>query len=424
VLRRLFCRSLSNRTVIAAMIVCSAIVAATAASAATLTLNWVDNAAGTAMFKVERKTGTTGTYTLIGTTGTGIETYADSTVSVGTTYCYRVKASNAFGDSGYSNEACGSVAATFDVTVAKAGTGSGTVVSAPAGINCGSDCVGSYVPSGIVTLTATPVGGSFFSGWSGGGCAGTGPCVMAGNAKVTVTATFSLDNTLPTVSITSPASGSSVSGSVSVAVSAADHAAVARVELWVDGALVATDTAAPWSFAWNSTAQPNGAHSLLAKAYDAAGNAGSSASISVTVNNGQVVPGALTLAFTGQIRDRVGMSNDARAPDGILDGTFQLTLGGTSARTVTRLELRRTGGGVWDTVGSSGEWIIGVATSLDGSLLNTSSDSVNFTLDPGDSAVLFASDTGGGLFASGSAFTLTATFSDGSTASASTTVFP
>ena len=71
-----------------------------------------------------------------------------------------------------------------------------------------------------------------------------------------------------------------------------DNAAVARVELWVDGALVATDTAAPWSFAWNSTAKPNGAHSLLAKAYDAAGNAGSSASISVMVNNGQVVPGA------------------------------------------------------------------------------------------------------------------------------------
>ena len=333
-LRRLFRRSLSNRTVIAAMIVCSAIVAATAASAATLTLSWMDNAAGTAMFKVERKTGTTGTYTLIGTTGTGIETYADSTVSVGTTYCYRVKASNAFGDSGYSNEACGSVAATFDVTIAKAGTGSGTVVSAPAGINCGSDCVGSYVPSGTVTLTATPVGGSFFSGWSGGGCAGTGPCVMAGNAKVTVTATFSLDN------------------------------------------------------------------------------------------NGQVVPGALTLALTGQIRDRVGMSNGAGAPDGFLDGTFLVTLGGTSARTVTRLELQRTGGGVWDTVGSSSAWILGVATSLDGSLLNTSSDSVNFTLAPGGSAVLFASDTGGGLFASGSAFTLTATFSDGSTASASTTVFP
>ena len=76
--------------------------------AAQLTLNWVDNSGGTASFIVERKVGTAGTYVRIATTGTGVTTYTDSAVVAGTTYCYRVKASNALGDSGYSNEACGS----------------------------------------------------------------------------------------------------------------------------------------------------------------------------------------------------------------------------------------------------------------------------------------------------------------------------
>jgi hypothetical protein len=66
----------------------------------------VDNAGGIANFIVERKTGTTGAYARIATTGIGITIYTDSAVVAGTTYCYRVKASNALGDSGYSNEAC------------------------------------------------------------------------------------------------------------------------------------------------------------------------------------------------------------------------------------------------------------------------------------------------------------------------------
>ncbi len=74
--------------------------------AAQLTLNWVDNSGGVANFIVERKTGTTGAYARIATTAIGITTYTDSTVAAGTTYCYRVKASSALGDSGYSNEAC------------------------------------------------------------------------------------------------------------------------------------------------------------------------------------------------------------------------------------------------------------------------------------------------------------------------------
>ncbi len=75
---------------------------------ARLTLNWVDNSGGTAQFVIERRTGTTGTYGPIGTTGMGITTYTDSEIVAGTTYCYRVKAFNASETSSYSNEACAS----------------------------------------------------------------------------------------------------------------------------------------------------------------------------------------------------------------------------------------------------------------------------------------------------------------------------
>lgn len=76
------------------------------------------------------------------------------------------------------------------LTVTKSGTGSGTVTSSPAGINCGADCTESYASGTSVTLTATPASGSTFTGWSGGGCSGTGTCQIVMNANTTVTATF------------------------------------------------------------------------------------------------------------------------------------------------------------------------------------------------------------------------------------------
>jgi Domain of unknown function (DUF4082)/Divergent InlB B-repeat domain len=178
------------------------------ASAAQLTLQWVDNAGGTSTFKVERKTGTGGTYAQIGTTTTGAMSYVDSSVATNTTYCYRVKASNSAGDSSYSNEACGSVTGTFDVTIAKAGTGNGTVTSNPPGINCGTDCFQSFTAGTVVTLSATPASGSTFTDWSGGGCSGTAPCTTSGNTAVTMTANFSSStSTSYTLNVTKSGTG-------------------------------------------------------------------------------------------------------------------------------------------------------------------------------------------------------------------------
>ena len=81
----------------------------------------------------------------------------------------------------------------ISMTVTKSGNGSGTVTSAPAGINCGVDCDQIYVANTMVTLTAAPATGSTFTGWSGAGCSGTGTCSVTMTAAVLVTATFTLD---------------------------------------------------------------------------------------------------------------------------------------------------------------------------------------------------------------------------------------
>ena len=77
----------------------------------------------------------------------------------------------------------------FVLNVATVGTGTGTVTSAPAGINCGATCSTSFATGSSVTLTASPTGGSVFFGWSGA-CTGTGTCTVTMNSLQSVTATF------------------------------------------------------------------------------------------------------------------------------------------------------------------------------------------------------------------------------------------
>jgi endo-1,4-beta-xylanase len=95
------------------------------------------------------------------------------------------------------------------LTVAKSGSGSGTVTSTPSGINCGSTCSAGFASGATVTLTATPASGSTFAGWSGS-CSGTGTCTLSMTAARSVTATFNPSGGTRTVSINA---GGSASGS-------------------------------------------------------------------------------------------------------------------------------------------------------------------------------------------------------------------
>jgi|GEM_PF-1409400 len=109
------------------------------------------------------------------------------------------------------------------------------------------------------------------------------------------TTTSGLDTTAPTVSISSPASGATVSGTLSVTASAADNVGVSKVEFYVNGTLKTTATAGPYAFAWDTTSVGNGTYTLSAKAYDAAGNVGTSANVSVNVSNASTV--SVPIAF-------------------------------------------------------------------------------------------------------------------------------
>jgi subtilisin family serine protease len=76
------------------------------------------------------------------------------------------------------------------LTVGKNGSGTGSVTSSPAGIDCGSTCSGSFSIGAQVTLTAKAAADSKFAGWAGAGCSGTGTCSVTISADTAVTATF------------------------------------------------------------------------------------------------------------------------------------------------------------------------------------------------------------------------------------------
>jgi hypothetical protein len=86
------------------------------------------------------------------------------------------------------------VTATFNavhtLSVATTGSGSGSVSSNPSGVNCGAVCSVLFDEGTAVTLTAAPGSGSTFTGWSGGGCSGTDPCVVTMSADQNVSANF------------------------------------------------------------------------------------------------------------------------------------------------------------------------------------------------------------------------------------------
>lgn len=79
---------------------------AAALSSSQISLAWNDNSTNETGFKIERKTGTGGTFAQIGTQEENLNFFNDSGLAASTQFCYRVRATNAGGDSAYSNEAC------------------------------------------------------------------------------------------------------------------------------------------------------------------------------------------------------------------------------------------------------------------------------------------------------------------------------
>jgi Divergent InlB B-repeat domain/FG-GAP repeat len=96
--------------------------------------------------------------------------------------------------------------ATHNLTVSVAGSGSGTVTGT--GISCPGSCSHGYPEGTMVALTATPAAGSTFTGWSGGGCSGTGACSVTMSADQSVTGTFTTIPTTHTLTVATAGTGS------------------------------------------------------------------------------------------------------------------------------------------------------------------------------------------------------------------------
>ncbi|MBC3873485.1 CehA/McbA family metallohydrolase [Undibacterium flavidum] len=137
------------------------------------------------------------------------------------------------------------------------------------------------------------------------------------------------DTTPPTVG----ASETGTSGTITLNASASDNVGVSKVEFYIDSVLKGTITAAPYSLSVNSNTLANGAHSYVAKAYDAANNVGTSSTVNFNINNVVVdttpptvsasesgTSGTITLSATAS--DNIGVSKVELCVDGTLKSTL------------------------------------------------------------------------------------------------------
>jgi subtilisin family serine protease len=141
------------------------------------------------------------------------------------------------------------------------------------------DAIHAATTKGVVTSSSTANNHLLYSGFIGGSGPGDSP---------------------PTVSITSPTEGATLSGTATLTASASDDVGVAQVAFYHGSTLIGTDTSSSggWSVSWNTTAVADGTYALTARATDTAGQTTTSAPVSVNVANSSG-GGGITLSATG-----------------------------------------------------------------------------------------------------------------------------
>jgi hypothetical protein len=133
------------------------------------------------------------------------------------------------------------------------------------------------------------------------------------------------DTTAPTVTLTSPASSQTISGTVLMSATATDNTGVAGVQFTVNGAkLGADDTATPYAVSWNTTTGLDGTYTLRAVARDAAGNVTTSNSVSVTVLNADRTAPAVSVTAPATVTGTVTVSASATDNIGVVGVRFRL----------------------------------------------------------------------------------------------------
>jgi thermitase len=187
-------------------------------------------------------------------------------------------------------------------------------------------------PSDVTTLLEANADDLGTPGWDqaiGYGRVNAYRAVAAAGASIPVP-----DTTPPTATITSPATGSALAGTVTVAVAASDNTNVTRVDLYIDGAFFGSDTASPYGFSWNTSTTTNGPHTFTANAVDGAGNVGTSATVTVTVNN-LVDTTAPTVAITSTSMSNNKLFVSVSATDNVAVAKVELYVDGKLVGTKT-----------------------------------------------------------------------------------------
>lgn len=146
----------------------------------------------------------------------------------------------------------------------------------------------------------------------------------------TVTVTVINDAVPPTVSVTMPTSGATVSGTIDVDADASDNTGIAGVQFLLDAALLGPeDTTAPYSVAWDTTTVANGTYSLSAVARDAGGNRTTSSAVVLTVANVTPPPSGDTFAPGDVVVSLETGPVQWRRADGTLNRTLVQSIAGT-----------------------------------------------------------------------------------------------
>jgi peptidoglycan/xylan/chitin deacetylase (PgdA/CDA1 family) len=139
----------------------------------------------------------------------------------------------------------------------------------------------------------------------------------------------SSDVTPPTVALTAPANGASLSGTVALSATASDNVGVSRVEFYQGATLIGTTAVSPYSVNWDTNTVANGSHVLTARAYDAAGNTTTSASRTVTVANVDAHATIVSLGFDDGDADQFQVRSMLTSHG--MDATFYINSGRINA---------------------------------------------------------------------------------------------
>src|SRR5213594_2388607 len=146
--------------------------------------------------------------------------------------------------------------------------------------------------------------------------------ILIFNANICYNDPVAPDTTPPTVSMTAPANGATVAGTITVSASATDNVGVVGVQFKLDGVNLGVEvTSAPYAVSWTTTAASNGQHTLTAVARDAAGNTATSAAVSVTVDNASPVISSMSASGITSSSATISWTTDEASDSQVEYGT-------------------------------------------------------------------------------------------------------